>query len=688
MDKLLSHLGRSGEAESEGAFTISLERAQEKLAEYQLAEPRHYVLNALAAAVAGGASYARCRVSSNEVTLEFDGSGFSIQELESLWSEVLNPTRVRLQEMGVALNGALALKPRGISLISWDGEESHCLIWEEEGWTAATGSPAPDSEPFNRLTVTEGLSLSRFYRVSRGIVPEADSLALRGCLAPLELTLNGRVLSREIMVGSDSASCLAWKHYRPSESWMRVRPPTPEWVPYCQTMASEGFEFEAVLALESREQGAEKGFVLLCNGVLFHRPIAITGVPFVHGVVSADFRKDISHTDLAEDATYRKVIERLTRAAEEMVVDRISGPLIVPESQRGALVAWASLLVERLQLRGDAARVEQVHRWLAEMRFLQDLRGDARWFELLHRLREAPAEERIRSVERLFTILAAEALGALQSVDLHVCRTVSGRLQELGELVSAPWLEQVESTVWLLDGLIGSGAGTSWPREPELSCDMHRLNSALTEALSQAATVHQKAQVLLAGGPSLEILEILEPLLEIAGPDLIEDYCDCLFALKPEGQIGRLLPLRKKAISLRSSEREKWGNFLTQDLAPLARAVMGFGSYVSHRVSALSEGAPPGYGDEINFGFEQALKRLKRGKTTGLITLRSAVLAAERRLSLDSAFLAAVRARAIHLLRKHGHWGEADQVLVRGKVLGRVLRSFQELTGTKSPRSV
>ena len=57
LDSLLGEMATSGSADSQGAFTISWTRAKEQLAQFALPEPRRYVLNLVASAVASGATF-------------------------------------------------------------------------------------------------------------------------------------------------------------------------------------------------------------------------------------------------------------------------------------------------------------------------------------------------------------------------------------------------------------------------------------------------------------------------------------------------------------------------------------------------------------------------------------------------------------------------------------------------------
>ena len=132
LNTVLAELKRTGQTESSGVFTITPEKALEKLRRFALPEPRLYVLNLLASAVIGEATRFDVRLESSKAVFEDDGSPIDAGQFKGLWNQLLNPTDLRVYELAVALNALRTLGPTELVVESWSGESGWTLLIEDE----------------------------------------------------------------------------------------------------------------------------------------------------------------------------------------------------------------------------------------------------------------------------------------------------------------------------------------------------------------------------------------------------------------------------------------------------------------------------------------------------------------------------------------------------------------------------
>jgi hypothetical protein len=176
-----------------GRFRIDANRALEKLRRFRLADPHHYVLELIRAAVASRARWVEVRTDADDFELGFDGDPFPPGILKELLAQALlggddrDARRARLLSLGVA--GALALQPRWVRVQSGEWRV------ELDGGAMATTARAPALEPPQRtfIHVRERLS----WRVARDALlgsREAKVIADFCRELPIPLTLNGKAL--------------------------------------------------------------------------------------------------------------------------------------------------------------------------------------------------------------------------------------------------------------------------------------------------------------------------------------------------------------------------------------------------------------------------------------------------------------------------------------------------------------
>ncbi|HVE82632.1 MAG TPA: hypothetical protein VND93_07280 [Myxococcales bacterium] len=176
-----------------GRFRIDSARALEKLRQFRLADPHHYVLELIRAAVASRARWVTVRTDADDFELSFDGEPFTPTHLEELLAQALmggddrDAVRGRLLSLGVA--GALALDPR------WVRVQSGGIQVELDASARATVTRAPPvkARAVTTLHVRDRLS----WRVARDAVlgsREAKVIAELCRELPVPITLNDKPL--------------------------------------------------------------------------------------------------------------------------------------------------------------------------------------------------------------------------------------------------------------------------------------------------------------------------------------------------------------------------------------------------------------------------------------------------------------------------------------------------------------
>lgn len=676
---------QSGEFDSTGVFTISARQAQEKLKLFQLPEPRHYVLNALASAVLGGAGSFDLQADLSRTTLRFDGATLSKDELQDLLNQLLHPSERRLQELGVALNACRALKVPTVELSSWDGQAGWCLEMLEGDklkTTSIDDSPWPDARPGNQLTLKEGFTVRRVARRWWSVSPEQAALDQCCRNAPLKLTVQGRALSEDIKSGCSSPSSLAWLQLKGSEKGLRSQVPDPQWSPSCLVLALEKGppEIDAVLCLDLPPVAEREGVRFIVNGVSFPRPNKILGVPFAYGVISCgNLDKNASHTDLAENHSYHHLLQELEGLCESLLVRRLASDIALPEICLHPLLKWSPELIRRLRDKGRGEDVAVVTRWVKETEFMLNLQSDEAWLPLRDELRalgSSPAGLELTS--RTAKRLARATLLTLDSGSSIDCRKYCLRLVELAEMSQAKWKNIALESSLVMNGLCGEVIQDYGALGLEARGFMLRLHGHPSQALLYHQEPFSKGETLLALGEFERAETSLRDALGASrDPQTLETLSDCL-AFSPNSNRTKrreALTLREEALHLRETPDFSWGGSLKDDLAELAAAVAPIHTFITHRVAASLSGRSA----------SQAVKRVEEELQTakgalasgaGIVRLKSALLQAERSFPLSHAFLDATRSRALFRLRKNDLWGEADDLAARGHLLLHLYRRF------------
>lgn len=212
VDAMISKLADEGRKVSDGEFTMDREQARRKMNEFQLADPRAYVLELVQAAVLKGAKRIDFDIDADDLHMVHDGLPYTLQDFEELYAAAFAPrvdevTGAR-QQLAYGLNAAARLKPRFIRVVSVHADErdegAELLIrrGKPEQYRAVPGFTIPDRDDGPKVTTWIHVKsrlrlrvLSRFVENLMETLPEELLLRKRCCFATSEIFLEGQELS-------------------------------------------------------------------------------------------------------------------------------------------------------------------------------------------------------------------------------------------------------------------------------------------------------------------------------------------------------------------------------------------------------------------------------------------------------------------------------------------------------------
>lgn len=302
-----------GALESSGGFSLSDQKAQERLRRFQLVEPKLYVLNLQAAAVSGGATWVDFYGDSDDLYFECDADLGEAEGLADLNSVALSDSAlVPLRELALALNGSLALAPKRLAVHYWDGQSAMLIEWDSEQFSYTPGQGPPEARtPARQPSLTFHLkerpsrrTVAKFLSTLSGAVAadsEQEAVARYCNRSPCQLRYNGRDVVRPFDTRGTEKALLV----------------TDQAIPQDHPLG-------ALLALERRDSpGAFRGLVarggarlppwmtIVLNGVNFLLDEEALGG--VRGFIYTEaLRKDLSQSQLVQDERYTEMTSFLS----------------------------------------------------------------------------------------------------------------------------------------------------------------------------------------------------------------------------------------------------------------------------------------------------------------------------------------------------------------------------------------
>lgn len=313
LNQFMEQVASVGALDSEGAFTLDVDRAGDKVKRFQLVDPYLYAVHLVSAAVLGTALNLRLSKTATQIAFSFDGDIFTQGQLEALSQALLTGFggERRLQELAIAVSGARSTGPHSLVFESVSSNGTGVkLQYQGEKRSVA---PLSEAVPGNRLILEYPVSWRRLAGHFDTRSPEVDVLRKFCSRAPLSIKSDLVSISAPEFSPADS---LAWKYYRGQEFDPGI--PMPRHTSgYCASVSWRQ-PYSAVLCLTNPAISEAHGLTIVLNGVSFRRK-NLPACPYACGVVFVrHLNKNISHTDLAEDQAYQELIGTLSAKVDEL----------------------------------------------------------------------------------------------------------------------------------------------------------------------------------------------------------------------------------------------------------------------------------------------------------------------------------------------------------------------------------
>lgn len=249
----LDELRRQGETDSEGEFTLDASRARELLKRFTLENPRHYILNLVAAAVGAGATAVNVQTDADDAVVTWEGQAMTRQQLADLFAAPFQDGCPRyVEELAIGAGFALGLEPHWVRVDCWNDGEAFRLVANAEGEHVEELQRLPGETTGTRVHVKEPL----LRKLLRGSGEEAEAVRRLCRYAPVAIELNRRSVNRSLPY----EECLVVRAVR-SESGpglpaaeSRARPAV-----YQQAVCSEPYSALIYYAPRQRDYGSFEG---------------------------------------------------------------------------------------------------------------------------------------------------------------------------------------------------------------------------------------------------------------------------------------------------------------------------------------------------------------------------------------------------------------------------------------------
>ncbi|MFU8802488.1 MAG: hypothetical protein ACNA8W_01645 [Bradymonadaceae bacterium] len=214
---------REGRSVAHGEFVLDQAQAREKLQEFQLANPHHYVLEFVKTAHLLGAKSIEFAIDSQGVEMTFDGAALTRSELDNLFSAPFSQRselrQQALRHLAMGVNAVLGLGFREI-VIECGGESPFAIRVVGEGVEVI--APGPGAFSGTRIYLRQRAHLGRLLRFvvsSANEPPEVEILHERCSFAESIIWVNGERVSRGHAL---SAGVVAPMEFSTAGAWGRI----------------------------------------------------------------------------------------------------------------------------------------------------------------------------------------------------------------------------------------------------------------------------------------------------------------------------------------------------------------------------------------------------------------------------------------------------------------------------------
>ncbi len=326
---LLDELKQEGTLDSEGRFLVDLVKAEEKLEQYRLPSPHHYILALVSSATAAGAHTIRVSRSQRESAVSFDGVAFGFAETTELFRSLLlgsAASETRLRGLATAVYGARSMPMVSLSLESWSGVYGVRLYLHDQEMTVQNLEESPWKDAPAKLGTRFDLSLTPTWlgqasELLLGVEPGPDEFRL---LRPHPRYAYPAIHTNGVSLNTD-----------------RLGPWT--------LAAAVGMDYPGIRPLKLSTQrrldfpgdgtwGGYIGFgdgpgawLIVADGITYQFPADESNYPTSRAVIYCNtVRRDLSSTGLVQNAVYDELVASV-RKAMDRIISEVSGQPMTAE---------------------------------------------------------------------------------------------------------------------------------------------------------------------------------------------------------------------------------------------------------------------------------------------------------------------------------------------------------------------
>ncbi|MGK0359010.1 MAG: hypothetical protein ACI9U2_001306 [Bradymonadia bacterium] len=280
IDDLMADLRSEGTVHSQGGFTLDRDKAREKMRQFQLADPREYLLQLVRSAHCQGATRIDIEIDADDMQVRFDGATFTERDFEELYDALFgradDPAIAGRRHLALGLNAALGLDPRRITVRSG---AARLVVVPEEDDDFGPLDPPVDGTWIHARDRLRFSNVFRFFQGLSGSLPEAKLVADRCGFSATRIILNGAPL------------------------------PNGRALIKAQVGAFHAVERQGCWAFGGPTLPGKPGIVHLIAGGVRVTTVEVAGaVGFVGAAGSARLQTDVSQADVIRDTTFEQVM--------------------------------------------------------------------------------------------------------------------------------------------------------------------------------------------------------------------------------------------------------------------------------------------------------------------------------------------------------------------------------------------
>jgi hypothetical protein len=202
VEQLLNSLRETGTIDSQGAFTLSMDKARAKLARFQSSDPARYLVSILSGGVGGGASRIQMDDRSTKVSVWMEQAYLPERDLLAALNSAYEGEENGALDLVLGCRGALNYGARKIEIgVSKEGASGYRWILEQDSQVGY--QDAIDELPGIKVVILFDESIKerfgRFVRKLRGYVGQRREFQIVEELAdrcPVPVSLNHELITR------------------------------------------------------------------------------------------------------------------------------------------------------------------------------------------------------------------------------------------------------------------------------------------------------------------------------------------------------------------------------------------------------------------------------------------------------------------------------------------------------------